>query len=170
MDNYQLFEEIARGRYSTVYKGREKKTVRYVAIKSIDKQRLGRVRPAPRAGAPPLPHPRATQVRTEVAILHKMSHPNVVGFVNWYESRNHLWMIVEYCAGGSLRELLATDGPVPEHLIVTMGVDIMAGMAYLHSRSCLLRDVKPKNFLLTEYGAVKVRTAAPPARNGHLTP
>lgn len=53
MDNYQLFEEIARGRYSTVYKGREKKTVRYVAIKSINKQRLARVRPGA-AGAPPL--------------------------------------------------------------------------------------------------------------------
>lgn len=109
-------------------------------------------------------------MRTEVAILHKMSHPNVVGFVNWYESRNHLWMIVEYCAGGSLRDLLASDGLVPEHLIITMGVDIMAGMAYLHSRSCLLRDVKPKNFLLTEYGAVKARAAPPLPRNGALTP
>lgn len=43
MENYQLFEEIAAGKYSTVYKGRRKKTLDYVAVKSIDKSRIKQV-------------------------------------------------------------------------------------------------------------------------------
>lgn len=57
------------------------------------------------------------QVRQEVAVLHKLSHPNILRFVSWYESRNHLWMIVEFCAGGDLRAALNSDGRIPEHVI-----------------------------------------------------
>lgn len=66
MENYQLFDEIAAGKYSTVYKGRRKKTLDYVAIKSIDKSRIKQVRRPQRPGCRarcPAPTPAATAAR-----------------------------------------------------------------------------------------------------------
>jgi serine/threonine-protein kinase ULK4 len=39
MNNYHIYEEMGRGKYSVVYKGRKKKTIEYVAIKSVERGR-----------------------------------------------------------------------------------------------------------------------------------
>lgn len=39
MNNYHIYEEIGKGKYSVVYKGRKKKTIEYVAVKSLEKSR-----------------------------------------------------------------------------------------------------------------------------------
>lgn len=39
MNNYHIYEEIGRGKYSVVYKGRKKKTIEFVAVKSVDRMR-----------------------------------------------------------------------------------------------------------------------------------
>lgn len=47
------------------------------------------------------------KVMNEVSILYQLgSHPNTLRFFNWYETPNHLWLIVEYCTGGNLLNLL----------------------------------------------------------------
>ena len=43
-----------------------------------------------------------------------MDHPNILRFHAWYETGNHLWLILEYCVGGDLARLLRTDGRLPE--------------------------------------------------------
>jgi len=39
MNNYHIFEEVGRGKYSVVYKGRKKKSIEYVAVKSVERSR-----------------------------------------------------------------------------------------------------------------------------------
>ena len=58
----------------------------------------------------PSPPPGPGQVR----VLHSMDHPNILRFHAWYETGNHLWLILEYCVGGDLARLLRTDGRLPE--------------------------------------------------------
>ncbi|CAE8617373.1 unnamed protein product [Polarella glacialis] len=98
MNNYHLYEEIGHGKFSTVYKGRKRYSISYVAVKSIEKSRR-------------------EKFMTEVGILSNTKHVNVVGFVNWYETRNHLWIIFEYCVGGDLLRLLKQDGRLPEEQV-----------------------------------------------------
>ena len=43
MNNFYIYEEVGRGKYSVVYKGRKKKTIEYVAVKSLEKSRKKRV-------------------------------------------------------------------------------------------------------------------------------
>lgn len=43
MEKYHIYEEIGKGRYSQVFKGREKKSIEYVAIKRVDKNRMNQV-------------------------------------------------------------------------------------------------------------------------------
>ena len=38
-----------------------------------------------------------------------MNHFNILKFYNWYETRNHLWIIFEYCSGGDLMQLIEQD-------------------------------------------------------------
>jgi serine/threonine-protein kinase ULK4 len=44
-------------------------------------------------------------------------HPNILRFYNWYETRNHLWMIVEFCAGGDLMKIIEKDKTLSENEI-----------------------------------------------------
>ncbi len=43
MNNFHIYEEVGRGKYSVVYKGRRKKTIEYVAVKSVEKSRKKKV-------------------------------------------------------------------------------------------------------------------------------
>mmetsp|Transcript_149364 Transcript_149364/g.212372 ORF Transcript_149364/g.212372 Transcript_149364/m.212372 type:complete len:283 (+) Transcript_149364:63-911(+) len=137
MNNYHLYEEIGHGKFSKVYKGRKKFTIRFVAVKSFEKSRR-------------------EKVLTEAEILSKLSHPNVLGFVNWYETRNHLWAIFEYCAGGDLLRLLKQDGSLPEDQVRVFGGDICAGLLHVHSRGIVYADLKLANILFDENETLKL--------------
>ncbi len=78
-----IYEAIGRGAHSVVYKGRKKQTIQYYAIKSVAKSRK----------------PRVLQ---EVRAMHALAHPAVLAFHAWYETSNHLWLVLEYCVGGDV--------------------------------------------------------------------
>mmetsp|Transcript_44705 Transcript_44705/g.83486 ORF Transcript_44705/g.83486 Transcript_44705/m.83486 type:complete len:276 (-) Transcript_44705:58-885(-) len=137
MNNYHLYEEIGHGKFSKVYKGRKKYTIRFVAVKSFEKSRRDKV-------------------VTEVDILSKLHHPNVLGLVNWYETKNHLWVIFEYCAGGDLLRLLKQDGNLPEDQVRLFGSDICSGLLHIHSCGIVYVDLKPANILFDENETLKL--------------
>jgi len=137
MDQYHFYDEIGKGRHSQVYKGRQKKTVEYVAIKRVDKALMDRV-------------------VNEVQVMHRLNSPHTLRFHNWYETRNNLWLILEYCTGGDMLSLLKQDVRLPEAAVKVFGVDLMTGLQYLHSHGYLFCDLKPSNVLVDEYGVVKL--------------
>ena len=54
------------------------------------------------------------RVVNEVQVMHRLNSPHTLRFHNWYETRNNLWLILEYCTGGDLLSLLKQDGRLPE--------------------------------------------------------
>jgi serine/threonine-protein kinase ULK4 len=137
MDNYHIYEELGRGTNSIVYKGRKKKSIEYVAVKCVEKGMM-------------------EKVLNEVQIMHKLECPHTLSFDSWYETRNHIWMIVEYCAGGNLLTVLQQDLCLPEASARTFGLDVVTGLQYLHSVGVLFCDLKPSNLLLDEFGVIKL--------------
>ncbi|RLN90958.1 hypothetical protein BBJ28_00023170, partial [Nothophytophthora sp. Chile5] len=131
MENYNIYDEIGRGTHSFVYKARRKRSIEYVAVKSTAKSRMDKV-------------------LNEVPFLHKLDSPYVLKFFDWYESSNHIWLILEYCIGGDLLNLITQDKQLPESV-----VQLMAGLQYLHANSILYCDLKPANVLIDEYGSLK---------------
>lgn len=137
MDKYHIYEEIGKGEFSQVFKGREKKKIEYVAIKRVEKSMM-------------------SKIVTEVQVMHKLESPHTLRFHDWYETRNNLWLILEYCTGADLESLLKQDGNLPEASVRMFGLDILAGLKYMHTQGMLHCDLRPRNFLVDEYGILKI--------------
>merc|ERR1719424_530492 len=88
--------------------------------------------------------------------MSQLKQSNVVSFINWYETRNHLWIIFEYCAGGDVMRLLKQDGRLPEDQVRLFGHDISAGLLHVHSHSIIYSDLKLANVLSDEKGELKL--------------
>ncbi|KAL0489389.1 hypothetical protein AKO1_010686 [Acrasis kona] len=137
MEDYQIYEEIGKGRYSIVYKARKKKTILYNAVKCVDKYHKAKV-------------------TNEVKILNMLDHPNVLKFDSWYETNNHYWIIIEFCSGGDLMNLLTQDQALPEDTVHLFSMDLVQGLQYIHSRGVIYCDLKPSNVLIDGCGVLKL--------------
>ena len=60
----------------------------------------------------------------QVRIFHNLKNRHILKFFNWYETRNHLWIIFEYCAGGDLLQLIEQDKKLPESTLQKFGRDL----------------------------------------------
>lgn len=80
-------------------------------------------------------------------MTHDIEHENVVKFYEWYETSNHLWMVVELCNGGSLETLISQDSNLPESAVRSLGVQLVTGLHYIHSHSILFHDLCPSKVI-----------------------
>lgn len=77
----------------------------------------------------------------EIAILSGLNSPYVTKYYGSYLKGSHLWIIMEFCSGGSCSDLLR-PGPIPEDYIMIILRELLKGLDYLHSDKKLHRDVK----------------------------
>ncbi|XP_070570281.1 serine/threonine-protein kinase ULK4-like isoform X2 [Ptychodera flava] len=136
MENFVLYDEIGKGKHSIVYKGRRKGTITFVAIHCIEKAK----RP---------------QITNRVRLTHELDHTNIVKFYEWYETTNHLWLVVELCTGGSLETLITQDEHLPEEAVRKFGLDMVRGLHYMHSLGIIYCDLRPSKILLDGTGILK---------------
>ena len=136
-----MYEELGKGTYSVVYKGRKKGSVEYVAVHCAEKTKR-------------------KELQNIVRLTHELSHENIVTFYEWYETTNHIWMIVELCTGQNLSVMLEQDGCFPENTIQSFGLDIANGLHYLHGLGILYCDLRCSKLILDGYGKVKLSNFA----------
>ncbi|XP_042501099.1 serine/threonine-protein kinase pakC-like [Macadamia integrifolia] len=139
---YELLNELGKGSYGAVYKARDLKTSELVAIKviSLSEGEEG-----------------YEEIRGEIEMLQQCSHPNVVRYLGSYQGEEYLWIVMEYCGGGSVADLMnINDEPLEEHQIAYICREALKGLSYLHSIFKVHRDIKGGNILLTEQGEVKL--------------
>lgn len=136
MENFVLYDEIGSGTKRTVYKGRKKGSVQYVAIHCIEKTKRA-------------------LIQNNVRISYELDHRNLVQFFEWYETSNHLWLVVELCTGDSLNAILQQDLYLPETTVKAFGKDMVSGLAYLHSIGIIYSDLCPAKLLLDSDGTLK---------------
>jgi len=99
---------------------------------------------------------RKNRVFNEVKIILNLNHPNILRFQNWYETRNHYWIIYEYCSGGDLRTVIQSDKTVLEKVIRSNARDMSCALMYLHSNGIVFCDLKPTNIIINEYSNLKI--------------
>ncbi|CAG9467105.1 unnamed protein product [Pedinophyceae sp. YPF-701] len=142
-EQFQLITLLGRGSYGSVYKAKNTDTGDFVAIKVIPTSLAD-------SGA-------AATVRKEIEILKDCNHPNVVRYHGSFQALDSLCIVMEYCGGGSVSDIMHANGKnLTEEQIRYIIYESFKGIAYLHSIGRIHRDIKCGNILLTEDGRVKL--------------
>lgn len=137
MNNFNICDEIGCGRHATVFKARKKRGIDYLAVKRSPKEYRAKI-------------------TNDVEFMYGVRHQNILRFYDWYETGNHLYMILEYCTGGDLLTLLQQDGCLPESTVLCMATDMMDGLRFVHSHGFVHCDIKLDGYLFNEDGVLKM--------------
>jgi hypothetical protein len=139
---YTIVEEVGRGGMGIVYLAEDTRLGRRVALKAL---------PAIVSSSPDL----RERLRREARAAATVSHPAVATVHALEEIDGQLFVVSEYVAGETLRDLIAR-GPVGPARGRTIAMAIAGALAAAHDAGVIHRDLKPENVLLSATGAVKV--------------
>ncbi|XP_038264653.1 calcium/calmodulin-dependent protein kinase type 1 isoform X4 [Dermochelys coriacea] len=129
---YEFRETLGTGAFSEVVLAEEKTNRKLVAIKCIAKKAL---------------EGKETSLENEIAVLHKIKHPNIVALDDIYESGGHLYLIMQLVSGGELFDRIVEKGFYTERDASQLIRQILDAVQYLHDMGIVHRDLKPENLL-----------------------
>lgn len=133
--HYKKLGCVGKGHFSTVFLVADRATGEKFACKVIKKD-------------PKEIEKSRKFIRREVKVLSVTSHPNIVCAVDIFSYRNKPHILLELLPHGSLKDLIVKRVRIPEGEARHIFAGILKGVAYLHSRRIVHRDVKPENVLL----------------------
>jgi serine/threonine-protein kinase len=136
LDKYELLEELGHGGMATVYRGRDPRLGRDVAVKVIHRH---------------LRDEREVKERfyREAKAVAKLRHPGIVEVYDVSEPDDaERYLVVELVRGITLRQLLRDHAPLPTELGLGIGIAVAEALAHAHELGVVHRDVKPENVLL----------------------
>jgi serine/threonine-protein kinase len=139
---YDVLEAVGRGGMGEVYRARDTRLGRDVALKVI---------PA-RLASDPSHHER---LEREARVLAALNHPRIASIHGLEEHDGILALVLEYVPGPTLAERLA-QGRLRLDECITMGKQIASALEAAHQRGIVHRDLKPGNIKITDEGHVKV--------------
>ncbi len=135
---YDLYQCIGQGSFASVYRGEHRPTRRVVAVKAIVRARLNRKL--------------QENLDAEISILQSIQHPNVMMLHEVQHTERHVYLMLEYCPGGDLMQIIRTRGAQSEAQTRTYLVQLAHGLHCLRQRNLIHRDLKPQNLLLSAAG------------------
>src|SRR5580700_8166140 len=133
---YEVLEEIGHGGMATVYRARDRRLGREVAVKIIH------------------PHLRdskevVSRFNTEARAVAKLRHPNIVEVFDVSEPDDlDQYLVVELLRGTTLRKLLQTHGRMPPEIAAAVALELLGGLAHANALGVIHRDIKPENVLI----------------------
>jgi eukaryotic-like serine/threonine-protein kinase len=140
---FVLQSTLGRGGMATVYRAWDRARQRPCAVKVLSEFLSG-------------DDQFRRRFRQEAAAAQRLTHPNIVRVDAWGEAGSHDYLVMEYVAGGTLRDLLRQRGALPQALALRIAVDVAEALAHAHAGGVVHRDIKPENLLVAENGRIKV--------------
>jgi serine/threonine protein kinase len=140
--HYHILEKLGEGGMGVVYKARDTKLDRLVALKFLPQ----------RVTASETEQARFIQEAKASAAL---SHPNICPVHSIEEHEGEIFIVMDYIDGQTLRQKMAS-GQIPLKLAVEIGIQIAEGLGAAHEQGVVHRDVKPENIMIRKDGLVQV--------------
>ncbi|KAJ1457577.1 kinase-like domain-containing protein, partial [Pelagophyceae sp. CCMP2097] len=164
VNNYILLDSIGTGSYAEVRLCKEKQTDGLFAVKIINKELLQRRFAQPGGGTNKEAATMLDDVKREIAIMKKLSHPHVLRLYEVMDDPkvNKLYLVLEYMKRGDLMQLLNgnskayTCEPMSERALWHVFRQVGCGLEYLHLQNIVHGDIKPQNLLVGDDGVVKI--------------
>ncbi|KAH3664277.1 hypothetical protein OGAPHI_004629 [Ogataea philodendri] len=128
-------------RFGTVYKGVNRDTKELVAIKILNLDTA---------------EEEVKDVQQEIQFLSQLKTvPNVTHYYGSYLNGHKLWIVMDYCGGGSVRTLLR-PGPLEEKYISIIVRELLVALQFIHQNGVIHRDIKAANILIEKDGRIKL--------------
>ncbi len=142
--NYQILERIGAGGMGVVYRARDLRLERTVALKFLPAELNASVKDTER-------------IIKEARIASSLDHPNIAAIYGIDETPDgRIFIVMAYYAGHTLAERIHLHGDIPIPEILDITAQIAKGLAEAHRHHIVHRDIKPANIMLTENGVVKI--------------
>jgi len=91
-----------------------------------------------------------TRLKREVEIMSRLHHPNIIQFIEVFEDPDHLMMVMEYCPGKELFDVILARKFFKEDDAKPIFAQVARALYYLHSLNIIHRDIKPENILISD--------------------
>ncbi|KAH8616548.1 Protein kinase domain [Trypanosoma vivax] len=144
MEHYVQLRVLGKGSFGSAWLVKRRSDGVQLVAKEV---RLAGLRPAERESA-----------KREIDLLRTLNHPNITRYVDHFEHRGSLYMVMEYADGGDLySKIRGRRGTrFPEEDVLHYFSQLCLAMLYLHDKHVLHRDLKTQNVFLTSGGVVKL--------------
>ncbi|KAL8024140.1 putative protein kinase [Plasmopara halstedii] len=146
--DYIVTSKLGSGSFAVVYKGYHKMSKTPVAIKALSLHKLnGKL---------------LSNLEMEIAIMRQIDHPNIVKLYEIKKTDKHMYLVLEFCAGGDLQHYMRRQQQQSGGHFLSENVarhflrELAKGMQCLWQHNLIHRDLKPQNLLLVEDSATSV--------------
>lgn len=142
-DRYEIIDKVGSGGMSDVYKAKDHKLNRFVAIKTLksefsdDKNFV-------------------SKFKVEAQSAAGLSHPNIVNVYDVGEDDNLYYIVMELIEGITLKKYIEKKGKLPMREAVSIAIQVAQGIEAAHNNHIIHRDIKPQNIIISREGKVKV--------------
>lgn len=139
-NDLEMYEEIGKGGFGVIHRGKIKSTGKIIAIKILDLEE----------------ETDFEGLLNEIKIISECRLNEIMEYYGTTVDKYNLWIITEYMNGGSLYDYLKYRSIDNEKTILYLLKKIMNGLRYLHERGIIHRDLKSQNILFNSCGEVKL--------------
>ena len=141
IDSYRIDAPVARSGMASIFRATDLRDNRVVALKI----------PHPDMEADPILFDR---FQRETGIGEKLNHPGVMRVFGG-EKRSRVYMVMEWCEGRLLREILS-EGRMSQDRAIRIAVETLQALEYIHENGVVHRDLKPENIMVDEHDRIKL--------------
>ena len=141
IDSFRIDAPIAKSGMASIFRATDTRDGRIVALKI----------PHPDMEADPI---LSDRFKRESDIGERLNHPNVMRVFGG-EKHSRIYMVMEWCPGRLLRQIL-DEGRLPQDRAIRIAIEILKALDYIHSNGVVHRDLKPENIMVDENDHIKL--------------
>src|ERR1700728_4748647 len=141
IDSYRIDAPVARSGMASIFRATDTRNNRVVALKI----------PHPDMEADPILFDR---FQREAGIGERLNHPGVMRVLDG-EKRSRVYMVMEWCDGRVLREILS-EGKMSQDRAIRIAIEVLEALEYIHENGVVHRDLKPENIMVDADDNIKL--------------